>query len=145
MSGIVEATEISRAETPSILGAHKRAPARDNIPQSTGAGCTLRETPDQDTMQQILQLVQSLHEKVDRLSEGNGRQTTRGCMSTEQAAAYVGLTARAVRVAAEQMRLHGRKIGTSRKAQWRFSRADLDMWLKAVPRTPQREVSIWKN
>lgn len=127
---------------PSLYIESSNHPKAD-VSRLIGAG-GLGEGISNDLLLEILKSLQSVHEKLDRIIDP-GMQQAENWMSTEQAAGYLGLSSRAVRVAAEQGRLPGRKNKKSRGSRWFFKRGDLDKWLVGHSRKSCQKdsISIW--
>ena len=108
-------------------------------------GGRLREGRDNNIQMEMLSILRRLAKSMDRQADQNPK--TEGWMSTEQAAKYLSMTARGVRVAAENGRLPGHKRTTSRSRgnRWLFKRAELDKYLPSQKQNKHREeVSIWQ-
>jgi excisionase family DNA binding protein len=108
-------------------------------------GCHFREGRDNDIQMEMLSILKRLAKSLDRQPDQNPK--TEGWMSTEQAAKYLSMTARGVRVAAENGRLPGHKRTTSKSRgnRWLFKRIELDKYLPSQKQHEYREeVSIWQ-
>lgn len=103
-------------------------------------------TQDRQILLEILTAVKGLTKTFDpRRSEKHVLRTD-GWMSTEQAADYLQMTPRGVRVAAENGRLPGHKRTTSKSRgnRWLFRKAELDKYLSPQKKRAVPEISIWQ-
>jgi len=98
---------------------------------------------DKSILLEILSTVKDLNDKF------GSRQNlpSDGWMSTEQAANYLMMKPRGVRVAAEAGRLPGHKNPTSKSRgnRWRFKKSELDKYMPSQKRKTSREdISIYQ-
>jgi excisionase family DNA binding protein len=110
-------------------------------------GSYSEQIKDDSLLREILKQTKRLHDRFDEKHEQLS-QRHNPCMSTHQAADYLGMTPRGVRVAAEQGRLLGHKnpMSKSRGNRWRFKKAELDKHMQTPKSEPPREdISIYAN
>jgi excisionase family DNA binding protein len=99
-----------------------------------------------DEMKEIRKLLKDILVKIDRGASEQQNLKHEVWMTTEQAAKYLAMKPRGVRVAADKGRLPGHKNSSSRSRtnRWRFKRSELDKHMAAQKQTKHQEVTIYK-